>query len=1008
MNFLKKTILTLGAAFLFAPATWLGAQNQMAVSGQVTDGDDGSPLVGVFVSLKGNASVATVTSENGSYSLRVPSDGTLVFSLLGYNEAEVPVNGRARVDVALTLSASILDEVVVSALGIQRQAKSLTYSTQAVSSEDITRARDVNMMNALAGKAAGVTVTSNSSGLGGATKVSIRGFRSANGNNQPLYVVDGVPIRNSQGSQLNSMLSGGHDGGDGMSNLNPDDIASINVLKGASASALYGTEAANGVIMITTKKGQAGGTRVDFTSTTTFDQVAYLPELQNRYGESEGYYSWGAKTNPSWDKIAFVKSFFQTGFNTMNTISVSTGNDKNQTYVSYGNTTSQGIYPNSAFGRHNVTFRNTARMWDAVTLDASVQYIYQDVQNRPRPGGAYTSPLPGLYNIPVGHDVSAFAKDFETFDADRNLMAQSWYKSIAPAEQNPWWVANRTNRQNVRNRIIASMSAKWDVTDWFSLQARTSLDANADREEVKMYATTDVSLAGNKNGLYEYGQSTDAKLYSDLLATFNKQFGDFSVTATLGGSISDSRSHSLYSSSYNCGLAYANIFTIPNTITQQFSQSAYRTQNTALFATANFGFRDFLFVDVTARNDWSSALAYTTSFKKGFFYPSVGATLLLSEMLTLPAWINYGKIRASFAQVGNDLPTRITNPTGSVNYNGTVTPVGTAAFGELKPEISSSLEFGTEWQFFKNRLSVDFTWYKTNTTNQLFTLKAPEGSGYNYYYVNAGNIQNTGIEASVSVTPVMTNDFIWKSQFNMSRNKNTIIKLHDDITQFVLTDSGSDAYRMWLSEGGSYGDFYGYVFNRDASGKIVLDESGLPTKADGFSYIGNATPDFLLGWNNTLEYKNFSLGFLVDCRFGGDALSLTQAMNDIQGVSEATAAARDLGYVELEGQKINDVNGFYRRVGGRDGISGYYVYDATNIRLRELSFGYALPKKALAGSKVLKSASLSFVARNLVIFYCKAPYDTDHSMSAASGAQGVDFYGVPGTRSYGFNLKLGF
>ena len=303
MKTVKQIILLLGTALFFVPATWLGAQNPMAVSGQVTDGDDGSPLVGVFVSLKGDNSVATVTSENGSYSLRVPSNGTLVFSLLGYNEAEVPVNSRSRVDVALTLSASVLDEVVVSALGIQRQAKSLTYSTQAVSSEDITRARDVNMMNALAGKAAGVTVTSNASGMGGATKVSIRGFRSANGNNQPLYVVDGVPIRNSQGSQLNSLLSGGHDGGDGMSNLNPDDIASINVLKGASASALYGTEAANGVIMITTKRGQAGGTRVDFTSTTTFDQVAYLPELQNRYGESEGYYSWGSKVSNPWDKL---------------------------------------------------------------------------------------------------------------------------------------------------------------------------------------------------------------------------------------------------------------------------------------------------------------------------------------------------------------------------------------------------------------------------------------------------------------------------------------------------------------------------------------------------------------------------------------------------------------------------------------------------------------------------------------------------------------------------------
>ena len=1008
MKPITRILLLLAAMMVFAPATQLGAQNARTVSGYVTDSEDGSPLVGVFVSEKGNSRAATVTGDDGSYTLNVSSDGTLLFSLLGYDEAEVPVNGRSRVDVSLRVSASLLNEVVVSALGIQRQAKSLTYSTQSVSSEDITRARGVNMMSALAGKAAGVTVTTNSSGMGGATKVSIRGFRSANGNNQPLYVVDGVPIRNELGSQLNSLLSGGHDGGDGMSNLNPDDIASINVLKGASASALYGTEAANGVIMITTKKGVAGSTRVDFTSTTTFDKVAYLPELQNRYGESEGLYSWGDKVSNAWDKIGFVKDFFQTGFNEINTISVSTGNDKNQTYISYGNTTSRGIYPNSSFGKHNVTFRNTARLWNSVTLDANFQYIYQDVQNRPRSGGAYTSPLPGLYNIPVGRDVSEYATEFEAFNADRNIMAQRWYKAIAPAEQNPWWVVNRTSRQNVRKRVIAGVSAKWDVTDWFNLQARTSIDANADREEVKMYATTDVSLAGNANGLYEYGQSTGALMYSDVLANFNKQFGDFSVTASVGGSMSDSRSHGLYSSSYNYGLSFANIFSIPNTKTQDFSQSAYHSQNVALFATANFGYKDFLFVDVTARNDWSSALAYTPSFKKGFFYPSVGATLLLSEMLTLPSWINYGKVRASFANVGNDIPTRITNPLGKVKYNGTVEAVGTAAFGELKPEISKSFEVGTEWQFFNERLSVDFTWYKTNTTNQLFSLKAPEGSGYNYYYVNAGNIQNTGIEAMVSVTPVMTRDFIWKSQFNMSRNRNKIIELHEKMDQFVLTDSGSDAYRMWLTKDGSYGDFYGYVFARDDNGKVIMDETGLPTKADGFQYIGNATPDFLLGWNNTIDYKNFSLGFLIDCRFGGDALSLTQADLDLAGVSEATAAARDKGYVDFEGTQIKDVNAFYRRVGGRAGISGYYVYDATNIRLRELTFGYSLPQKVLAGSKFVKRASLSFVARNLLVFYCPAPYDTDASMSAGSGSQGVDYYGVPGTRSFGFNLKLGF
>lgn len=1008
MSIFRTKLLAVLTFFMTVTSATIYAQSPIKVTGHVTDAADGTHLPGVVVYAKDNPATASSVNFDGSYEITTKGDAVLVFTLLGYDDVEVAVASRSVIDVQMHIATSVLNESVVSALGIERQAKSLTYSTQTVKSEELTRARDVNMMNALAGKAAGVTVTQNASGLGGASKVSIRGFRSVNGNNQPLYVVNGVPINNSLGNQLGSLLSGGHDGGDGMSNLNPDDIESISILKGASAAALYGTEAANGVILITTKKGSAGHTSVSFNSNTTVDQVAYLPEFQSRYGESDGYYSWGGKYTGNLNKKQQVLDFFQTGVSTMNSFSVSTGNDRNQTYISYGNTTAKGIYEGSKFGKHNITFRNITNIGEKITLDANVQFIHQDVMNRPRPGGAYSSPLPGIYHVPVGRDVSQYKTEFEVFDPDRNLMSQTWYKALQPHEENPWFLL-RNSRQQIKDRIMGGISLKYDVTTWFNIQARGNVDADINREEVKFYATTNNATAGSKNGLYEYGQNTSAMYYGDILANFNKKFNDINLTATVGSSITDNQGHGLYSTSYSGnGLSFANIFTVANTVNQNFSQWDNHSQKIGVFATASIGFKDYLFVDITARNDWSSALAYTNSFKKGFFYPSVGATLLLSEMVSLPSWINYSKIRASYANVGNDIPTRITNPTGSVKYNGTINANTTTPFGDLKPEISSSVELGTEWHFLNDRITIDATWYQTHTTNQLFMLSAPEGSGYQYYYVNAGDIQNTGFEAILGITPIMTSDFIWKSQFNMSSNKNMVVRLHDDIKQFVLTDSGSDAYRMWLTEGGSYGDFYGYKFARDEQGNIIYDENGLPTKSGDYGYVGNATPDFLLGWNNSIDYKNFSLSFLVDCRFGGNAMSLTQADLDFYGLSETSAAARDLGYVELEGKKIQDIEGFYRRVGNRDGISEYYTYDATNIRLRELSLGYSLPKKWLNATGIIKDATIALVGRNLCLFYCAAPYDTDASLSAGAGVQGVDYFSVPATRSFGFNIKLGF
>lgn len=1003
--------------------------NKVTIKGKVTD-IKGEPIIGANVLEKGTTN-GSITDLEGNFTVSVPSNAVLVITYVGYQPQTIALNGQTNLTIKMQEEALTLDQVVVTAMGIKKKEASLTYSTQQVGGDELTRAKDPNMINALAGKTAGVQITKSAAGLGGSAKVAIRGARSAfaSGNNQPLYVIDGVPMLNNSTESTSTVMGGENDGvnrdaGDGISNLNPDDIESMNILKGASAAALYGSQAANGVVLITTKKGKSGMQKITFSSNLTIDQAICLPELQNTYGRLEnGTSSWGKQADLTDYKN--VDNFFANGVTAINSVSFMGGNDKAQTYFSYANTTAKGIIDSNKLQKHNLSLRETASFFnDYLKLDGNANLMTQTIKNSPAAGGYYLNPLVNIYGFPRGMDMSPYSSNFEVYNLDRNMNLQNWYTtnedgSISEWDQNPYWIKNRVNSTNKRYRAMASLNANVKINDWLSIQARGNVDYVSDKFENQMYASTSPSIAGTYDGLangrYVWSENQQLMVYGDVMAMFNKTFNNkISLTGAVGTSINVNTVNSLMMDSKTASLYHPNVFTVPNIVTNSTSSAAQTIDSKrtiqSIFATAQVGWNEAVYMDVTARNDWSSTLAHTKSKNSGFFYPSVGLTWVLTKSLAMPEWISFGKIRGSWAQVGNDLPIGITNLSDIIQAGGSIQANDREQLGDLKPEISSSYEAGTEWKFFSSRLGIDFTWYQTETKNQLLLMPNPAGSLYAYRYVNAGKIRNRGFELTVDGTPIMNDNFRWKTAVNVSANRNKIVSLHPEYTQFSYGQEGfSMAYQMRIKEGGSLGDIYGNAFVRNADGTIKTNTDGSPVNNTGNKdFLGNTNPDCMLGWSNTFTYKGFNLYFLIDARIGGDVMSLTQADLDSRGVTKNTAEARDRGYVEVDGQKFENVKGFYGAVGGRNGISEYYMYDGTNIRLREVSLGYSFPQTLLAKTKAFKGIDVSLVARNLFFFYKDAPFDPDATMSVGNNNQGVDVFGMPTTRNIGFNVKFTF
>ena len=1007
-------------------------QNTITVKGVVTD-MQGEAIIGANILQQGTTN-GTITDIDGNFTLEVPTDAQLAVSYIGYKKVIIPVNGKTNFTIKMEDDALKLETVVVTAMGIKKKEASLTYSTQQLNGDELNKVKDANMINSLAGKSAGVQITKSSSGLGGSAKVSIRGARSAfaSGNNQPLYVIDGVPMLNITTESTATVMGGendgvNHDSGDGISNLNPDDIESMSILKGASAAALYGSQAANGVILITTKSGKAGMSRITFSSNLTVDHAISLPQFQNNYGQTaDGTSSWGSKGNlTDYDN---VDNWFGNGITAINSLTFQTGNDKMQTYFSYANTRGTGIVDSNKLQKHNITFRETASLFnDRLTLDANVNLMTQKIKNRPTSGGYYMNPLVGLYTFPRGEDLSVYRDNngFEKYDENRSMPLQNWYTDISGFSQNPYWLTNRVTSNDKRFRTLASLSANLKINDWFSVQARGNVDYINDNYEQKMYAGTTADVA-HQNGRYIKMNRQDFMVYGDFMAMFNKTWNDWSLNAAIGSSINTTKVNSLSLDSGKSGLYKANVFTVPNMNlsgagTSYIDETANQRRTIqSAFATAQLGWKESIYLDVTARNDWSSTLANTKSENSGFFYPSVGLSWILNKTLNLPEWISFGKVRASWAQVGNDLPIGITSPAQTITAGGVVKPIDYYFAEDLKPEISNSIEVGTEWKFFNSRLDFDFTFYRTDTKNQLIRVNTT-AEQRPYRWINAGKIRNTGVEITLGATPLMNDNFRWKTQFNFATNKNKIVSLGGTPNFQYASGNVSMPYKMMVVEGGSLGDIYGNVFVRDANGKILLEpatdkdgnpnaKAGLPqVTTDKAAKIGNFNPDWTLGWSNTVTYKGFSLYFLIDARVGGDVISLTQAGLDYAGVSKATGDARNAGYYMLEGQKINDVQKFYQMVGDRgNGTTEFYRYDGTNIRLREVSLGYSFPQQMLEKTGFIKGIDLSLVARNLFFIYKDAPFDPDATMSVGNDNQGLDTFGMPSTRNIGFNIKFTF
>jgi len=984
------------------------------VSGKVT-GPDNKAVAAATVKIKGSTT-ATSTSTDGSFTIKAPTGNVVLeISSLGFATKEVSVGAaQSSVSVSLANQSSDLSDVVVTALGVKREKKALTYASQQVSGDELRKGANFNFMDALSGKAAGVDIKISGSGAGGSTKAVLRGAKSLIGTSEALYVIDGVPMVNNKGGQPGSY--GGTDGGDGLSSINPADIESVNVLRGANASILYGSQGANGVIVITTKKGKAGKTTVDFNHSTIIDQVSGVPDLQFSYGAVNGSdYNW-SKTKSNYYQNNYVKEFFQTGVNVTNSVSVSGGNDKTTAFFSYANMSVKGVMPTNTYTKHNITLNQSTKLFnDKLTVSSNVIFSYEESKNRPG-AGYYNNPLTGLYLFARERDFNAYKTNYQVFNPDRNIYKMNWY-STEEKQNNPYWEINNNSKLQTSSRVIANVKLSYDIAKHVKFETRANIDYN-DMLRDNRYAAGGNSVSVSPNGTWSYSKYNDQALYADGIFTYNNTFGSYSVSALAGASYQKNTfNNGMSVGNGTVALMYPNFFTFANMpYNVIFNQTINKTIKQGAFANVQLGYKDMFYVDLSARNDWASTLALTGN--QSYLYPAVGISGIVSQMVKLPEVISYMKVRASYSQTGNEVPFNVVNPWNSINGSGGPTGIGGIArntqvpFTNLKPEIIEGNEYGVEMKLFKNKIGVDFTLYKDISTNQFLSLAAPSGSGYTSYYVNAGRIENKGFELTVDAQVVNGNSFKWKTAVNVSQNKNLIAELIATNPNYQV-GGDDEGFASVIRAGGSFNDLWIFKFARNSAGQIILNPTtGVPTKAATQEKVGNVNPDFLLGFNNSFTYNNWYATILVQGKFGGVAFSKTEAFLDSYGVSQRTADARDKGMMP-----INAIQGttavtsidpaiYYSAVGDRNKIMEPYLFSRTNVRLGQLVLGYNLKSKN--PNSIIKDANFSLVGRNLFFFYKDAPFDPEQSMSTGNGMQSNDVFGLPSTRSYGINVKFTF
>ncbi len=1032
-RFAFRLAFLLFLCFLFGPS--VEAQEVRDIRG-VVHNEANQPLTGTNIAVK-NGTTWVLTGREGSYSLRARAVDTIVFSHVGYETAERIVGDASVINVVLREKVTELSSVVVTALGIKRQAQSLTYSTHQLSGKEITAVQDPggNIMNSLSGKVANMVVTPAASGPGGAARVILRGNRSINGNNNALIVVDGVPIDNSMswepngGGSANTLgtqskgIGSSYAGMDGASSVNPEDVETITVLKGPAAAALYGSRAANGALIITTKSGKTGKTSINYNGGVSVDLPYFLNTFQNEYGAGNGgaagtnaAQSWGAKTKTYPDN---VKSFYRDGFLANNYIDVSGGTEKMRAFASYAHNNTNGIVPKNSMTRDNFNVRVSGRILPRLSMDAKITYLNQSIDHLPRLGDQ------GIHNeayiMPRDLSVDAL-KNFEKTDpATGQPIPVYWANSSI--FQNPYWDVYRMNVTENRDRILLLGSLKYELTDWLNVQARYSLDKDDDLLTGAYFNGTVLAPFNPPGGRYQESAIRRWERNVDFLFSGNNKIADnLSVSYNLGGAILDQRGGS--KSTLANGLNVINKFSFDFASALSATTVPFKKEIQSLYGNVLFNFKDYLYLDGSLRNDWSSTLPAPYSYS----YPSVGLAAVISEMTKLPLWISFGKIRVAYTNVGNDAdPYRTTQlylysagaGSGFISRDATKSVTG------LKPEKTKSMEAGIEWRFFNNRLGLDATFYKTNTVNQLVLIGLPAASGFSNQYVNVGDIRNAGFEAHLSAIPISTPVFKWTSNINFALNRNKIISLKEGITSTVLAAS-TNFGQLIIAPGGSYGDIYGYGWAKDATtGKYLITATGLPVATPARDQkLGNFNPDYTVGWNNSLSYKRFNLGFQVDGRVGGIIMSGTDAIMAYYGVSDYTTKFRDGGLV-LDGVLADGSNNTTAinaeklwttlSAGGRNtGYDQFFAFDATNFRLRELSVGYTF--KLNPG--FVKDVRLSLSGRNLLFLYRgkskldipgigrrTLPVDPESAIGT-SNYQGIESGLPPAVRSIGINLHV--
>lgn len=977
------------------------------ISSNVVDAK-GEPLIGVTVIEKGTTNGA-VTDLDGNYKITTKTaTPVLVFSYVGYQTKETHATENI-VNIVLEDGAQELGEVVVTALGIKRSEKALSYNVQKVGNDAVTTVKSANFMNSLSGKVAGVNINASSAGMGGAARVVMRGPKSISQSNQALYVIDGIPVTGRSQGELkgDAMMYANQPGTESIADVNPEDIESISVLSGPAAAALYGSAAAQGVVMITTKKGQEGKVSVTISNSSQFANPFVMPKFQDQYVNRPGEIkTWGDKATSEFGTYE-PADFFNTGTNIQNNISLTAGTSKNQTYLSVGTTNAQGIIPNNSYDRYNFTFRNTTSFLnDKMTCDFNFNYIREKDKNL-MAQGQWFNPLTSLYLFPRGESFDAI-RTFEVYDPVRKIYVQNWNYGDALKMQNPYWVANRMNRTNDRNRYMVSASLKYEILDWLNVTGRLRWDDAATKQEDKRYASTLKLFAPSDYGFYGYDKINDQTLYGDLMLNINKTLGEnFSISSNMGASFSRLKYDV---TGFQGGLkAPSNVFT-PNAIDYGNATNdnrpifeSYKHYINSMFISAELGYRSMLYLTLTGRNDWDSALHGTA--QTSFFYPSVGVSAVISEMAKMPQMINYLKVRASWASVGSAIEPNLSSA-WRYEYNPALGTYKTVTYKFPKkfyPERTDSWEAGVTARLFGNALSVDLTVYQSNTRKQTLLRDVTSGAaGFNKEYIQTGNIRNRGLELSVGYTKSWA-DFTWSSSLAYSMNRNKIVELLENPNE-VVRQAGLSGCGVVLKKGGGMGDIYTYTdFKRDAEGNIALDSNGnvMQTNLSNPQYRGSVLPKGNLGFSNDFSWKGVNLGFVLTARLGGICMSQTQAILDEYGVSAVSAEARNNGGIAVNTGKIS-AEGYYAVVGGDNPIWSEYIYSATNVRLQEAHISYTLPRKWLKS----KELTLGVTANNLFMIYRKAPFDPESTASTGTYYQGFDYFMQPSLRTLGFNIKL--